>query len=296
MKLNSRLREMGAGDFSRTYSSWRLLPARKAPLTCLSTGVLIAVLALLAPLSGLAEKVDQLKAQGYVNDFANILASQTSEQITALCYEVDQKTRAQIAVVTIQSLEGLAPEEFANKLFARWGVGYKDNNRGILILLAKSDRKYRVEVGYGLEPILPDGKVGGFGREMVPILKQGDYNRALLHLTRQIAGEIARDRGVSLEALSGRNTEVAGTEAPSAGSGGPSLPWLFLLLILFGAGLFWWWIPAVMTSGYPARGRRFRGGGGWWSGGGNFGGFGGGGGFGGFGGGMSGGGGAGGSW
>jgi len=279
-------------DFSGRCSSWRLLPPRKPLLARLLTGVFFCVLTLFAPLSGRAEKVNELKAQGYVDDFANLLDRQTTERITALCNEVDQKTHAQIAVVTIQSLAGLAPEEFANKLFAQWGVGYKDDNRGVLILLATADHKYWIEVGYGLEPILPDGKVGGFGREMVPLLKQGDYNRALLRLTRQIASEIARDRGVTLEALSGQNTE---TEAPSAGSGGPSLPWLLLLFILFGAGVFWW-IPAVMTSRYPARGRRPWVGGGWWSGGGNFGGFGGGGGFGGFGGGMSGGGGAGGSW
>jgi hypothetical protein len=99
--------------------------------------------------------------------------------LTQLSTEVDQKAKAQIAVVTIKTLEGDTVEDFANHLFKKWGVGAKGTDRGVMVLLATDDHKYWTEVGYGLEPILPDGKVGGFGRDMVPLLRQGDYNGAV---------------------------------------------------------------------------------------------------------------------
>src|SRR6201999_1517593 len=114
----------------------------------------------------LAEKPEQLKPSNYVNDFAGVLDASTQGTLNALCLEVQQKTGAQIAVVTIKTLEDQPVEDFAVDLFKRWGVGAKGADRGVLVLLAAQDHKYRVEVGYGLEAILPDGKVGGFGREM----------------------------------------------------------------------------------------------------------------------------------
>ncbi len=148
-----------------------------------------------------AEKVKDLQPQGYVNDFAGVLDAQTQSQISELCKEVDEKTQAQIAVVIVKTLEGLEAADFGNQLFKKWGIGHKGDNRGVLVLVAINDRKYWTEVGYGLEPILPDGKVGGFGRELVPSLQAGDYNGGVLHLTAQIAGEIAADRGISLDSL-----------------------------------------------------------------------------------------------
>ena len=279
----------------------RLSRARLWPGRC---GLLIAgVCAALLP-SGLparAEKVEQLRPQGYVNDFAGVLDAQARGQLDALCAEVDQKTRTQITVVTIRSLEGEATADFASQLFKRWGVGYKPDDRGVLILLAVSDRKYRVEVGYGLEPILPDGKVGGFGREVVPRLRQGGYGGALLQLTSRIAEVIAEDRGVKLG-----SRMVLPRRRPER-----PLPWTFIALVLFFLMAFVWSVfRSLFFAVRGAAGHRGRsagwpgiwwlggfGGGGSWGGGSWSGGaFGGGGGFGGFGGGASGGGGAGGGW
>src|SRR6202022_1543076 len=83
--------------------------------------------------------------------------------------------------------------------FKAWGVGSKQTNRGVLILLSVQDRRYRIEVGYGLEPILPDGKVGGFGREAVPFLQKGQYGPALQLITSRVAETIAADAQVGLE-------------------------------------------------------------------------------------------------
>jgi uncharacterized protein len=162
-----------------------------------------------------------------------------------------------------------------------------------MVLLAVGDRKYWTEVGYGLEPILPDGRVGGFGRDMVPLLRQGDYNSAVWQMVTQIAEVIAQDSHVSLSNLA----QPHGTPRAREGAGqelhltaGQILALLIVFIVLapillrFLGPLFLF----SLLSGGMGRG-------GWagWSGGG-FGG--GGGGFGGFGGGASGGGGAGGGW
>lgn len=242
-----------------------------------------------------AEQVNKLQPEGYVNDFAGVLSARTSSDLYQLCQQLEEKAGAQIAIVTIHKLEGLEASDFANRLFAKWGVGHKDN-RGILILLAVDDHKYWVEVGYGLEPILNDAKVGDFGREMVPYLKRGDYNGGVQLLTERIAGVIAKDRGVGLPASA--LPQPARQPRSQDGSWVAPLVVFFILAIIFGP-----FIAAILTflftGKWPRSGRTGAGwGSGGWSGGGSsWGGFGGGsGGFGGFGGGMSGGGGAGGSW
>lgn len=216
-------------------------------ILCLLYALLIAFS---APLSARVEKVEQLEPRGYVNDFAGVLDAQAEAQLTALCKEVDQKTRAQIAVVTIRSLEGASLEEFSHRLATRWGVGYKGDNRGVLILLAVSERRFRIEVGYGLEPILPDGKVGGFGREMVPLLRQGDYGGALLHVTGRIAEVIAADRGVTLTGRAPRQAPPRAVPTPAEpGESVPGYVWLLVLLGLLGlvewyrrrTGRWWDW-------------------------------------------------------
>jgi len=265
-------------------------------------GILSAVLILFPlGLTARAEKVEQLKPQGYVNDFAGVLSAPARSQMTALCAEVDQKAHAQVAVVTIRSLEGIPLQEFANRLFKQWAVGYKPDDRGVLVLLAVSDRKYWVEVGYGLEPILPDGKVGGFGREIVPLLRQNDYGGAMLQLTSRIAEVIAQDRGVTL----GSRVPMKPRERESRRI--PQGAVLLFLLAIVVIGKVIGFLVRLFTGGGNPRGRG-RGlglGGGWWFlgggggggwGGGGFGGSSGGGGFGGFGGGASGGAGAGGDW
>src|ERR1700737_1957870 len=245
-----------------------------------------------------AEQVKDLKPQGYVNDFAGVLGAPANEKLAALCAEVDRKAGAQIAVVTISSLAGEPVEQFSIELATQWGVGPKQQARGILILLAPNDRKYRVEVGYGLEPILPDGKVGGFGREMVPLLRSNDYGGALTLLTERIAAVIAADRGGPLDTLTGGMAPSPEPNIPPLR--GPNVLGLiifvtflffpilgFILRLLFGGGI------GPRRGGWGMGGSGY-GGGSW--GGGGFGGGGGGGGFGGFGGGSFGGGGASGSW
>ncbi len=263
----------------RSFPSQFKLRSRCSPFP-----LLILVLAIIPVATVHAEHWQNLNPQGYVNDFAGVLNATTVAKLTEVSTEVDQKAKAQIAVVTIKTLEGDPVEDFANHLFQKWGVGYKGTDRGVMVLLATDDHKYWTEVGYGLEPILPDGKVGGFGRDMVPLLRQGDYNGAVLQMVSQIAAMIAQDSHVTLDSL------------PTSPAAAPAAPddevqeihltkaqqVLLILALLFGVPILFWLLS-----------RAARGGGGW--GGGGFGG-GGGGGFGGFGGGSSGGGGDGGGW
>jgi uncharacterized protein len=258
--------------------------------------ILILALGLIAVVSGRAEQWQKLNPQGYVNDFAGVLNAATVEKLTTLSTEVDQKAKAQIAVVTVKTLDGDTVEDFANRLFQKWGVGYKGTDRGVMVLLATDDHRYWTEVGYGLEPILPDGKVGGFGRSMVPLLRQDDYNGAVLQVVSQIADVIAQDSHVSLDSL-GQVQAAAPTDHGHGQqvhlTGGEILA-LIIILIVLGPFLLRFLGPLFLFSILSGGGRRGGGwGGGSWGGGG-FGG--GGGGFGGFGGGGSGGGGAGGGW
>jgi uncharacterized protein len=249
------------------------------------------------------------KPIGYVNDFANVLSPEAKAKLTALCAEVDQKAKAQIAVVTVPTTNGQDIFDYSYNLAVKWGVGPKQVSRGVLILYATNDHKYWTQVGYGLEGILPDGKVGGFGREAVPILRQGNYDAALLLVTRRIADVIAQDAGVTLTGPSPvKNFRRQEERVPSAVGLIVLLIFLFILIsIIFrafsgrgprgpmGGGGSGWWVGPLIGSSI---GRGGWGGGGFggsgWSGGGSGGG--GGGGFGGFGGGSFGGGGAGGDW
>ena len=235
-----------------------------------------------------AEPISQLKPTDYVNDFAHVLDSATIAQLDSIFEQLDHKANAQIAAVTVNSLDGIDIERYASDLFKQWGIGGKSSNRGVLILLAVGDHRYRTEVGYGLEPILPDGKVGGFGRESVPLLRQNNYNGALLLISSRIAGVIAQDAGIQL-------TGAAMPGPPPVDEGGGKLSagaiaaLVVIALIVFSTPLGRFLIGLFLLGGGGGYRR-----GGW--GGGGFGGGGGGGGFGGFGGGSSGGGGASGGW
>jgi uncharacterized protein len=261
---------------------------------------LLVLLVLCVP-AARAEQVKNLKPQGYVNDFAGVLSAQAKDKLTALCAEVQQKTKAQIAVVTVSSLEGEPVEQFSIDLATAWGIGPKQLDRGILILLAPNDHRDRIEVGYGLEPILPDGKVGGFEREAVPLLRQNDYSGAVLLFTQRVAAVIAEDQKVTLDTLSGISPSEPETDNSPAPSGN------LVEFLIFAVFLFFPLIGFVLRLffGFGGSARSRRGGGMWmggpWYGGGSMGGGGswgggGGGGFGGFGGGSFGGGGASGSW
>ena len=116
------------------------------------------------------------RPQGYVNDFAGVIDGKTRAELTRLVREVETRTSAEIAVVTVKSLDGMTVEEYAVKLFADWGIGKKARNNGVLVLVAPTERRIRIEVGYGLEPILPDARTGRIIREAcLPLFRKNQY-------------------------------------------------------------------------------------------------------------------------
>lgn len=140
---------------------------------------------------------------GWVNDFANGIDGKTKARLADLCAEVDRKTNAQIAVVTINSLDGTPVADYARLLFNDWGIGHKEDNRGMLILLSITDRKYFISVGRGFETLFPNNRAAAIGRKMIPDLRKQNYSQAVLQATREIADIIARDRKVELQAIGG---------------------------------------------------------------------------------------------
>jgi uncharacterized protein len=236
-----------------------------------------------------------LKPQGYVSDFAQVLDPAARAQLEAYCGQVERSTGAQMAIVTIKSLDGNPIEDVSNNLFRQWGVGKKGKDEGIMLLLSVGDHRDRIEVGYGLEPMLPDGFDGSILRSIRPLLQRGAYAPALIAAAEQMGSEIARAKGAESPALA-PHTRIRTAPATRG------IPWpvivigIFVVLFLLrsggGHGGGTGFLTGMILGNLLGRG----GGGGSGWGGGGFDGGGGGGGFGGFGGGDSGGGGASGSW
>ena len=117
----------------------------------------------------------------YVNDFANVLSDETENHIWQTSKKLDEETGAQIVVTSINNLDGRDIESYALEMGRQWKIGDNEKNSGLLILIATDDRRLRIEVGYGLEGILPDGKVGRLQDEhMVPALKKDKWDEATL--------------------------------------------------------------------------------------------------------------------
>lgn len=272
----------------------------------LAKGLRLIVVATLLFASGVlyAERAADLpQPTDYVSDFAHVLSPEAVARIDAICSQLDHsQANAKIAVVTVNTLDGEESEDWSNELENHWKMGKKGpgGDREALILLAVKDHKRRIDVGYGLEGILNDAKAGDIGREMVPYLRQNDFDSAVLLAVSQMGDVIAQDAHVTLnEGPAPR--QRAGHVHRSNPLGG--LIFFIILFVIFGGS----WIMRLLF-GFGLLSGMFRGGwggGGWgggsWGSGGGWGGGGGGGGGGGFGGfggggGSFGGGGAGGSW
>ncbi len=222
------------------------------------------------------------RPRGAVNDFAGVLSTAAAARMEALAEEILQKTGTAVVVGVFSSLDGSDPDQFANELYEAWGIGKKGEDKGVLIMLAVQERRVRIETGYGVEGVLPDGLAGSIlDRYVVPQLMQNRFDEGLLNAVAAVGQVLARDAGVRL---------TGAVQAPAAQRNGASrrpgglmsfVPLIFIALMLCtrsGRRMLPLLLFMALSGG--------RGGGGF--GGGGFSG-----GFGGFGGGMSGGGGAG---
>ena len=155
----------------------------------------LGLLSALAVPSGGAMDWKTLQPEGYVSDFAQVIDPTTRAQIEAYCGSVERATGAQMALVTIRSLEGEPVEDVARAIFNDWGVGQRGKNDGIMLLLAVGDGRSRLEVGSGLQSILPNGLAGAVLSEMRPALRQQNYGEAMKAAAQTIGETVAARQG-----------------------------------------------------------------------------------------------------
>lgn len=131
----------------------------------------------------------------YVTDYAGMIDYSTKEKILAIGGELDAKYKAQIAVVTVDSLGFSTIEEYANELFRSWGIGDKNLNNGVLLLIAKDDRKFRIEVGYGLEGAITDGYAGEVLDGMKDYFREENYSEGILNAYKILTAKVYEEYG-----------------------------------------------------------------------------------------------------
>lgn len=198
------------------------------------TPALLAACLLLAMSGGVGAiralaQVPESKPAGFVSDYAGVLSPAAKQQLEALATELDRKTGSQLAIVTVNSLQGEPIEDFSVALATRWGIGRKEKgDTGVLLLLAIQDRQNRMEVGYGIEPIIPDGRAGSILRDMRPLLQAGNYDGALLQAAGQVAAIIAQANNVTVSVPVPQPNTNRAPERRGSPLGG--LIWLLILL------------------------------------------------------------------
>jgi uncharacterized protein len=219
----------------------------------------------------------------YVEDYANVINASQERSLNGILQELEQKTGAQYIILTVETMGGMSIEQFSIELAEKWKLGQKGKDNGMLFVLAKSDRKWRFEVGYGLEGFITDQYCGRVGREvLVPYLKKGNYSEGIYQANLTIVQNIATKAGVALTGMpkmapirSQRRNVRKGLPCCSI------LPVLIFMFLIFGGGRgrgmgLWFFLPFMLGGfgGHGGYGRSGSFGGG--SFGGSFGGFGGG--------------------
>ncbi len=171
-----------------------------------------------------------------VVDLAGIIDNSVKTKLNRYMRELEQKTTVQVAILTIKSLEGQPLEDLSITIaHEKWKLGQKGKENGVLVMVAVADRKYRIEVGYGLEGILPDSRVGSIGRQyLVPYFKKGDYSNGIYAAALVIANEIANDAGVIISGLPQvRKSRSDRARRESSGPFGKIIGLLIFLVVFF---------------------------------------------------------------
>lgn len=169
----------------------------------------------------------------YVQDYAQVLSAEDKRRLLSIGQELDNKTTAQLAVVTVKNLDGQPIEDYALSILREWGIGSKEKNNGALIVVAVQDRRSRIEVGYGLEGLLTDGLTGRIqDQAMIPYFRKGNYAAGIVNGYAVTASLIAKDAGVQLTSI---NSEQIAVPAKTTNNTDQEYP--FWLKLLIGAGI-----------------------------------------------------------
>ncbi|MBM3724130.1 MAG: TPM domain-containing protein [Acidobacteria bacterium] len=156
-------------------------------------------LAALVALRAAALDLASLKPEGHLSDFAGVVDGAHRREIEDYCRRLAATSGVEIALVTLVTLDGEPIEDVANKLYRQFGVGQKGKNEGALFLLVTRDRRSRLEVGYGLEPLVPDGFAGDMLRHMRGALREHRYGEALLTGAHELGDRVLKEKGLTLE-------------------------------------------------------------------------------------------------
>ena len=165
----------------------------------------------------------------YVQDFANLLNEQERTELRSIGRSIENQTTAQIAVLTIDSIGDRPIEEYANEAFRQYGIGSKAENNGVLLVLSMNDRQVRIEVGYGLEGRLPDGKVGRILDDItVPYLQNQEPNSAIIETYKILANEVLAEYGIE----QGQQSIQQPEQQPTEGEGLGIPAWLLIIIVV----------------------------------------------------------------
>jgi uncharacterized protein len=184
------------------------------------------------------------KPTGRVNDFAGILDASTEAELDRSLDELERKTSSEVAVAIVASLNGMSVEEYANRLFKAWGIGQAKQDNGVLVLVAPNERDIRIEVGYGLEGVLPDGLAGEVIRDQfIPRFRENDYPGGIRAGVARVVEIVERQQVLTPEELARFN----GTS--------DEMPPLYVVLPFFGLfvgiGFFMAGLGIRSKTGFP---------------------------------------------
>ena len=185
----------------------------------------------------------------YVVDYAAVINDSDESSLNTILQELEQKTGAQYIVLTVKTTEGLPIEQFAIELAEKWKLGQKGKDNGMLFVIATSDRKYRFEVGYGLEEFITDQYCSRVGRDtLVPFLKQNNYSQGIFQANLEVVRKIAGQYGITLTGM----PKVFPVPVPQKRNRlcASILPFLFILFFIFGGRGRGWFLLPLMLGGF----------------------------------------------
>ena len=134
---------------------------------------------------------------GYVNDYAGLLKTSEKEKLKSFLHDINNSSKVQIAVLTINSLEGNSIEDYSIRVAEEWKLGDAKENSGVILIISKADRKIRIEVGYGLEKDLTDSVCNNIINKVIAVhFKQGDYYKGISKGLYEIANYALKDENL----------------------------------------------------------------------------------------------------
>ena len=201
----------------RASKSYKLAPV---------AGILLALASVVLPVVSVSAQ-EYPDPTGHVNDFANVIPAEIEAGLESALRQVEEQTGAEIAVVAMaDQLQGTSIEEYAVELFERWGIGKAGEDNGVLLIVDTVARKVRIEVGYGLEPTITDGRAGRILDDaVVPHFADDDWAAGLVNGAAELAEAVG---ATGIEFTGGGPVPNGGSPDPGGGLTGWGVLWIIV--------------------------------------------------------------------